>query len=108
MIKKIILTPLFEWKHPDEWGTRLSKTGLYYKITCVTNTGTVITSPSYSVSASPYHYQPVFPLNQPIQLPDHVLADKLYKSDFPMRLTIEIFSSTPTIDFDVMMVYDEG
>lgn len=107
-IKKIILTPRFEWKHPDEWGTRLSETGLYYKITCVTNTGTVITSPSYSVSASPYHYQPVFPLNQPIQLPDHVLADKPYKSDFPMRLTIEIFSSTPTIDFDVMMVYDEG
>lgn len=50
----------------------------------------------------------MFPLTHPVHLPDHVLEGNLYKSDFPMRLTIEIETSTPAIDFDVMMVYDEG
>jgi Fic family protein len=28
-IRKIVLTPLFEWKHPDEWSARLARNGLY-------------------------------------------------------------------------------
>ncbi len=47
-IKKIILTPLFEWAHPDEWGTRLAQTGLYFQITCSNKNGSLNTSYSCS------------------------------------------------------------
>jgi Fic family protein len=106
-IKKLILTPLFEWTHPDEWGTRLAKTGLYFQITCSTNKGSVTTSAPYPIAASPYHYQPVFPLNQPIHIPANVLKGNSYKSDFPMQVIIEISGSTPVIEFDIMIIYDE-
>ncbi len=107
-IKKVILTPLFEWTHPDEWGTKLSKTGLYFQITCSNNNGSVSTSAPYPIAASPYHYQPVFPLNQPILVPGNLRDGHPFKSDFPMQVSIEILSSTRVIEFDIMIVYDEA
>jgi hypothetical protein len=32
-IKKIVLTPLFTWSHPDEWSAKLIKNGLMIEIT---------------------------------------------------------------------------
>jgi hypothetical protein len=37
-IKSILLTPLFEWSDPNEWGSRLTKNGLFVQITCTTGT----------------------------------------------------------------------
>ena len=106
-IKKIILTPLFDWNHPDEWGTQLIKTGLYFQVTCAYSNGTVTSAP-YPIIPSPYHYQPVFPLNQPINVPATLIDGNQLKSYYPITVTIEVLSSSPTIDFDVMIVYDEA
>ena len=107
-IKKIILTPLFDWSHPDEWGGRLARTGLYLQITCSNNKGTMVKSSPYPISAGPHHYQPVFILSQPIDIPGNFWDDTPYKSEYPIQVTIELLSSTPDFDFDVMLVYDEG
>ena len=106
-IKKIILTTLFDWSHPDEWVTRLAKTGLYFQITCAYSNGSIMSSP-YPIIASPYHYQPVFPLNQPINVPATLMDGNQLKSYYPITVTIEVSASSPVIDFDVMVVYDEA
>lgn len=107
-IKKIILTPLFDWSHPDEWGGRLARTGLYLQVTCSNNKGTMVKFSPYPISAGPHHYQPVFILSQPIDIPRNFWDDTPYKSEYPIQVTIELLSSTPDFDFDVMLVYDEG
>ena len=105
-IKKIILTPLFDWSHPDEWAGRLARTGLYLQVTCSNNNGTMVKSSPYPISSGPHHYQPVFVLSQSIDIPRNFWDDTLYKSAHPIQVTIELLSSTP--DFDVMLLYDEG
>ncbi len=107
-IKKVILTPLFPWTHPDEWGTKLSNTGLYFQITCLNNNGNLSTSPPYPITAGPFHYQPVFPFTQPIKVPEDLWEGKSFKLDFPMQITIEILSSIPIIEFHMLIIYDEG
>lgn len=109
-IKYFITISLFASRYGnsrDEWGNGLSKKGLHYRISRETNTGNIILSPPYIISASPYHYQPVFLLVQPLHIPGHLFEGNQHKSDYPIRLTIEILSSAPVIELDVMMVYDE-
>lgn len=107
-IKKIILTPLFKWTHPDEWGSRLSKTGLYFQITGSNNSGSIATSAPFPISPSPHHYQPVFVLSQPINIPGNLWVNTPFKSDFPINVRVELLSSMAEIEFDVMIVYDEA
>ncbi len=108
-IKKIILTPIFSWSHPDEWSTQLMKNGLYIQINCTNGNGVTVKQP-YSVSSynSPYYYQPVFSLNQAIVIPDSLWEKTPYKKDYPIQVTIELLGTTENFDFDVMLVYDEA
>lgn len=107
-IKKIILTPLFEWEKPDEWSIKLMNQGLYFKITGITNTGNSFSQP-YTLTAfnSPHYFQPVFTLNSPIKIPLHVKGEVPNLNEFPIKIKIELLGSEPTFKFDVMFVYDE-
>ena len=108
-IKKIILTPLFNWTHPNEWATRLFKSALYIQITCTNNKGIIIKQ-SYTISSynSPDYFQPVFSLSSPIKIPVSLWEKTPYKIEYPIQITIELISATPDIDFDVMLIYDEA
>ncbi|MEO6127721.1 MAG: Fic family protein [Ferruginibacter sp.] len=108
-IRKIILTPIFTWSHPDEWSNLLMKNGLYIQVTCTNKNGIIVSQP-YSVSSynSPYYYQPVFSLSQAIVIPDSLWEKTISKKDFPISVTIELLGTTENFDFDVMLVYDEA
>ena len=107
-IKKIVLTPKFEWKHPDEWNTKLSQNGLYLIIHAVTSKGIVFHQP-YSIFAfnNPTYYQPVFIVNPNIVIPDQ-LGNGISKIDYPVKCRIELSGSVDPFDFDIMLVTDEG
>jgi Fic family protein len=108
-IKKIILTPLFAWSHPDEWSSKLFENGLMIAITCINSNG-VNVNQSYAISSSisPYHYQPVILLSQYIKIPNSLWGKITYKKEYPIQVTIELIGSSATFDFDVMVVYDEA
>lgn len=108
-IKKIILTPLFTWVHPDEWTTQLVKNGLMIEIKCTNNNGVKV-SQLYPVSSynTPQNYQPVFSLSQSIKIPDSVWVKTPFKKDYPIEATITLIGTTNKFDFDVMVVYDEA
>ena len=108
-IKKIVLTPKFDWKHPDEWSTRLSQNGLYITIHAVTSKGIVYRQP-YSVFGfnDPSYFQPVFLVNPNIVIPDQFGGNSVFKMDYPIRCRIELSGSVDPFDFDVMLITDEG
>ncbi|MFH1320200.1 MAG: hypothetical protein ABII90_06040 [Bacteroidota bacterium] len=107
-IKKIILTPLFSWVKPDEWSTKLVNQGLYFKITCNNNRG-VSFSQEYTLMAfvSPYYFQPVFTLNNPINIPLSVKSRAPNLNEFPIKIKVKLFGAVLTFDFDIMFIYDE-
>lgn len=108
-IKKIVLTPLFDWKHPDEWSTRLSQNGLFITVQAVTSKGVVFRQP-YSIFGynDPSYFQPVFIVNPNIVLPDQLKTNGIYKIDYPIKCNIELSGSVDKFDFDVMLVTDES
>lgn len=108
-IKKIVLTPLFDWKHPDQWSTKLSQNGLYITIHAVTAQGVVFRQP-YSIFAfnDPSYYQPVFLVNPNIVLPDQLRANGIGKISYPIKCSIELSGSVEDFEFDIMLVTDEG
>lgn len=108
-IKKIVLTPLFKWKHPDEWSTRLSQNGLFIIIKAITSKGTVIQQ-SYSIYGfnDPSFFQPVLIVNPNIVLPDKMGEKGVLKINYPIRYTIQLSGSVDKFDFDVMLISDQG
>ncbi|HET6255158.1 MAG TPA: Fic family protein [Puia sp.] len=108
-IRKIVLTPLFEWKHPDEWSARLAKNGLYFTAAITTSTSTRM-SQMYSIFGynDPTYYQPVFVVNPTIVLPDQLQSNPIFKLRFPINGTITLGGSVDKFDFDVMLVVDEA
>jgi len=108
-IKKIVLTPLFEWKHPDEWSTRLSQNGLYITVQLITSQGIVYRQP-YSIFGfnDPSYFQPVFIVTPNILLPDQLKTKGLAKISYPIKCSIELSGSIARFDFNVMLVTDEG
>ena len=108
-IRKIVLTPKFEWKHPDEWSTRLSRNGLYLNIRIVTSKG-VIMSQTYSIFGynDPNYFQPVFLVNPAIIIPHQLKLDPISKLDYPIKGAITLSGSVDEFEFDVMLVTDEG
>lgn len=108
-IKKIVLTPLFEWTHPNEWSTKLSTNGLYITIQAVTGKGIVFRQP-YSIDGynDPSYFQPVFIVNPNIVMPDQLRSNGAFKIDYPIRCQIELSGSVDQFDFDVMLVTDQG
>ncbi|MBN8665937.1 MAG: Fic family protein [Chitinophagales bacterium] len=108
-IKKIILSPKFEWVKPDEWAAKLIQDGLYMQVTITTNKGSIFKQP-YTLSGfnNPYLFQPVFTLSQPISIPKSLTSDDLYEVHYPLKVTLELLGSVEQFSFDVLVVYDEG
>ena len=108
-IKKIVLTPHFDWKHPDEWSTRLSRNGLVLTVKGVTSKGNVFIQP-YSIFSfnDPSYFQPVFIVQPNIVLPDSFRSNGAVKLDYPIQCTLELSGNMESFDFDVMLVVDEG
>jgi Fic family protein len=107
-IRKILLTPLFEWKDPTEWGTRLTSQNIGFRVTCTTNTGGTTELPPRSLIGliSLYHFNPVVTLNQPITLSGESIWERSLKShEYPIKVVIEIVNEED-LTFDVRFVYD--
>ena len=56
---------------------------------------------------SPHYFQPIFTLNNPINIPFSVKDKAPNLNEYPINIEVELFGSVPTFDFDVMFVYDE-
>ncbi|MBP7557800.1 MAG: hypothetical protein KA821_16095 [Chitinophagaceae bacterium] len=108
-IKKIILTPKFDWVGPDEWAARLIREGLYMRITSTNSKGASVKQP-YVLSSfnNPYLFQPVFTLSQPINIPNDLWTNGLYLNEYPLQVKVELLGSVEQFSFDVLVVYDEG
>jgi Fic family protein len=108
-IKKIVLTPLFEWQHPDEWGKRLSQNGLYLRIKAFTAKGG-IWEQIFSIGGynDPNYFQPVLIVTPNINLPELLAENNSLKLAYPIKLTIELLGSVDEFDFDVMLVTDQA
>jgi Fic family protein len=107
-LKKIILTPKFDWTQPDEWATKLSREGLYLKLTVETNNESIFSQPfTLSRFNNPYLFQPVFTLSQPINIPKYFESNGLYENQYPLKVKIELQGSVDKFSFDVLVVYDE-
>lgn len=107
-IKKIILTPKFDWVGPDEWVAKLIQEGLYIQVTIETNKGSIFKQP-YTLSGfnNPYLFQPVFSLTQPISIPKSLTQGDLYEGHYPIKVTTELLGSVSHFSFDVLVIYDE-
>lgn len=107
-IKSILLTPLFEWTDPNEWGSQLTKNGLFIQVTCVNGTSLTVQAPPIFINPSLYHFRPTIILSQPINIPADMWEKIPYKKDYPIQVSIELNGILDKFDFDVMLVYDEG
>lgn len=107
-IKKIILTPLFDWVKPDEWAIKLMSQGINFTITGVTAKNDSFSSIHTLISFNnAYYFQPVFTLTDPIHIPLSIKSKAPNINEYPIKIEIEFLASVPTIDFDVMFIYDE-
>lgn len=108
-IKKIILSPRFEWKRPEEWQSVLLQQNLELKVKCITGKGKV-KKQSYNLAAfvTDYHFQPVFTLNSPIHLPHSLWEQAPYDNEFRIKASIELSVQVEELKFDVTVVYDAG
>jgi len=108
-IKKIILTPHFEWSHPSEWAKKLSTNGLYLEIKAVTGSGIVVRK-EFSVFGytTPMDYQPVLTIAPNIVFPDLLRNAGVQRVDYPVHCTLALSGSKDAFDFDVMLLFDEG
>lgn len=106
-IKKIILTPKFEWNKPDDWSKVLITQHPTLTVTCSTSKGEIRRQP-YSISTfnNPYYYEPVFTLNSPIHIPASLWEGVPNDNEFPIKINLEIEWRGETLQFDIMLVYD--
>lgn len=106
-VKKVILTPKFEWSKPDDWSRELITQQPVMTITCYNNKGEIRKQP-YSVSNfnSPYYYEPVFTLNSPIHIPANLWEGMPHDNEYPIKVTIGIEYQVEELRFDIMLVYD--
>jgi Fic family protein len=107
-IKKILLVPLFDWKDPTEWGTKLTSQNISFKITGINNVGGEVQIPprSFIGLINHYHFNPVVTLNHPITISGESIWERPLKSnEYPIKVIIEIITEMEMI-FDVRFVYD--
>jgi|GEM_PF-411592 Fic family protein len=106
-IKKIILSPKFEWKKPDDWSAILLSQNLELMIKCYNSKGGVRSQP-YIISTfnTPYNYQPIFTLNNHIHVPLSLWEKEPFDNEFPIKVVIELNCRETELKFDVMIVYD--
>ena len=108
-IKKIILTPLFAWTMPTEWGVKFHGQQIMIQVKVTTKSG-ASSAKLYSLGAydSPHYFQPIFTLHQPIIIEAEPIIDRMPPlSDYPLRVEIDLRAAVHIIDFDITFVYDE-
>ncbi|HEV7229753.1 MAG TPA: Fic family protein, partial [Bacteroidia bacterium] len=106
-IKKIILTPKFEWTKPGDWSRVLSTQQLILTITCYDSKGETRRQSHLIASFNnPYYYEPSFTLNSPIQIPANIWEGIPNDNAFPIQVKLELSAKASSIDFDVLLVYD--
>jgi len=106
-IKKIILTPKFEWKVPDEWAKYLSLQNPTITLEARTMSGSLY-SQVYAVQAfnSPFYFQPVFEVHNRLQIPTSLLNEVLKEKEYPVDVKIKLSWEGEDFSFDVQLVYD--
>ena len=106
-IKKIILTPKFEWKVPDEWAKYLSLQNPTITLEARTMSGSLY-SQVYAVQAfnSPFYYQPVFEIHNRLQIPTTLFNEILKENKYPVDVKIKLSWEGEDFSFDVQLVYD--
>lgn len=106
-IKKIILTPKFEWKIPDEWAKYLSSQNPILTIEVGTMSG-VIFSQGYAIQAfnSPFYFQPVFEIHNGLQIPTSLYNEILMEREYPVDVKIKLSWEGMDFSFEVQLVYD--
>ncbi len=108
-IKKIILTPLFEWEQPDEWATALNKDGLSLKVLIRSSDGSAHRQ-NYSIYNynRPDIFRPVFTLTSPISISAVMFDNMPINVNFPLQVILELEGTAAVFQFDIMLVYDEA
>jgi hypothetical protein len=106
-IKRIVLTPLFDWTQPDDWSIKLAMEGLSLVVTLNRSNGST-SRRSYLIYAydTPYHYRPVFILNNPIHIPTDLSDNPSNANEYPVNVTIELKGESKEFAFDVTVIYD--
>lgn len=106
-VKKIILTPTFEWKVPDEWARYLSLQNPTVTLEARTMSGSLY-SQVYAVQAfnSPFYFQPVFEIHHGLQIPTSLFNEVLKENEYPVDLKIKLSWEGDDFSFDVQLVYD--
>jgi Fic family protein len=106
-IKKIILTPKFEWKIPDEWAKYLSLQNPTITLEARTMSGSLY-SQVYAVQAfnSPFYFQPVFEIHNGLQIPTSLFSEVLKENEYPIDVKIKLSWEGEDLSFDVQLVYD--
>ena len=106
-IKKIILIPKFSWTKPDDWSVILFSQNLKLTITCYNNKG-AIKPQQYLMTSfnNPYYFEPVFTLSSPIHIPASIWEGSPNDNEFPIKVVLELSGAKPTLQFDVILVYD--
>ena len=106
-IKKIILTPKFEWKIPDEWAKYLSIQNPTITLEARTMSGGIY-SQVYAVQAfnSPFYFQPVFEIHNGLQIPTSLFNKILKENEYPVEVKIKLSWEGEDFSFDVQLVYD--
>jgi Fic family protein len=110
IIKKMVLTTLFEWTQPDEWVSKLYSQQLHLEIKCINRKKEeFIRRFLLGAYNTAYLFRPVFTLTVPIVIPETLFDRTVYQSDYPMQIDIELLGNVPSNDFafDVLLVYDE-
>lgn len=106
-IKKIILTPKFEWKVPDEWAKYLSLQNPKITLETRTMSGSLY-SQVYAVQAfnSLFYFQPVFEIHNGLQIPTSLFNEVLKENEYPVDVKIKLSWEGEELSFDVQLVYD--
>lgn len=106
-LKKIILTPKFEWKIPDEWAKYLSIQNPIITIEARTMLGGIY-SQDYGVQAfnSPFYFQPVFEIHNGLQIPARLFNGILKENEYPIDVKIKLSWEGKDFSFDVQLVYN--
>jgi hypothetical protein len=106
-IKKIILTPKFEWKMQDEWAKYLSLQNPTINLETKTMSGDIY-SQVYAVQAfnSPFYFQPVFEIHNGLQIPTGLFNEVLKEKEYPVDVKIKLSWEGEDFSFDVQLVYD--
>lgn len=105
-IKKIMLTPLFNWTLPLEWQNKLVNKKNNLTVTIKSNQNHVYSTQDFLVFSKEATLHPNFTLKTPIHIPS-ILSKKFKSYDYPLQVEIELTNNGQSFEFDFMFIYDE-